>query len=107
MLQHIVMWKFKESADGKNKSEIMEEVRSRLLALPAIIPEIKFMQLGRDVSGTEMSFDMVLVTRFDSREALETYRVHPAHQAVSAYVKTVRTARAVLDAEMDENGEMT
>ena len=84
----------------------MAYVRERLLALPAIIPEIKMMQLGRDVSRTEMSYDMMLVTRFDSLDALHTYKVHPAHVEVASYVAKVKVARVVLDAETDTNGEL-
>ena len=102
MIEHVVMWKFTDG-EGRTKEENCVYVRERLLALPAIIPEIKMMQIGRDVSGTDMSYDMMLVTRFDSLEALHTYKVHPAHVAVSEYVKKVRIARVVLDAELDEN----
>ena len=106
MIEHVVMWKFADTAEGKTREENMAIVRERLLALPAVIPEIKFMQLGRDVSRTDMSYDMMLVTRFESLEALHTYKVHPSHVAVSQYVKKVRTARVVLDAELDENGNL-
>ena len=105
MIEHVVMWKFKDG-EGRTREENMAYVRERLLALPAIISEIKFMQLGRDVSRTEMSYDMMLVTRFDSLEALHTYKVHPAHMAVSQYVKKVSTARVVLDAELDKTGNL-
>ena len=105
MIEHVVMWKFGDG-EGRTREENMAYVRERLLALPAIIPEIKFMQLGRDVSRTEMSYDMMLVTRFDSLDALHTYKVHPAHVAVSEYVKKVRVSRVVLDAELDENGDL-
>ena len=84
----------------------MAIVRERLLALPAVIPEIKFMQLGRDVSHTEMSYDMMLVTRFESLDALHTYKVHPAHMEVASYVAKVKVARVVLDAELDSAGEL-
>ena len=105
MIEHVVMWKFTDG-EGRTKEENCAYVRERLLALPAIIPEIKFMQIGRDVSGTDMSYDMMLVTRFDDLEALHTYKVHPAHVAVSEYVKKVRTARVVLDAELDGKGNL-
>ena len=101
MIEHVVMWKFKDG-EGRTREENMAYVRERLLALPAIIPEIRSMQLGRDVSRTEMSYDMMLVTRFESLDDLHVYKVHPAHVAVSEYVKRVRTARVVLDAELDE-----
>ncbi|MBQ8717480.1 MAG: Dabb family protein [Clostridia bacterium] len=80
MIEHVVMWKFKDG-EGRTREENMAYVRERLLALPAIIPEIKLMQLGSDVSRTEMSYDMMLVTRFDSlmrctpiRYTLRTWR---------------------------------
>ena len=105
MIEHVVMWKFTDG-EGRTREENCSYVRERLLALPAIIPEIKWMQIGRDVSRTDMSYDMMLVTRFDSLEALHTYKVHPAHVAVSEYVKKVRTARVVLDAELDNEGNL-
>ena len=105
MIEHVVMWKFKDG-EGRTREENMAYVRERLLALPAIIPEIKSMQIGTDVSHTEMSYDMMLVTRFEDPEALHTYKVHPDHVAVSQYVKKVRTARVVLDAELDKNGNL-
>ena len=105
MIEHVVMWKFTDG-EGRTKEENCAYVKERLLALPAIIPEIKFMQIGRDVSGTDMSYDMMLVTRFDSLEDLHTYKVHPAHVEVASYVAKVKTARVVLDCEIDANGEL-
>ena len=106
MIEHVVMWKFADSAEGKTREENMAIVRERLLALPTVIPEIKFMQLGRDVSRTDMSYDMMLVTRFESLDALHTYKVHPAHVEVASYVAKVKVARVVLDCEIDSAGEL-
>ena len=100
MIRHIVMWKFKDSAEGKTKQENMELVRDSLYALPDIIPEIKRMEIGFDVSHTEMSADFVLLTEFDSLEALHTYAVHPEHQLVAKYVRSVTDSRAVIDTEI-------
>ena len=105
MIEHVVMWKFTDG-EGRTKEENCAYVKERLLALPAIIPEIKFMQIGRDVSGTDMSYDMMLVTRFESLDALHTYKVHPAHVEVASYVAKVKVARVVLDAELDAAGEL-
>ena len=106
MIEHVVMWKFADTAEGKTREETMAIVRERLLALPAVISEIKFMQIGRDVSRTDMSYDMMLVTRFESLEALHTYKVHPAHVEVASYVAKVKVARVVLDCEIDSVGEL-
>ena len=40
MYKHIVLWKFKEQADGKSREELAVEVKRRLDELPTHIPEI-------------------------------------------------------------------
>ena len=100
MIRHIVMWRFCENAEGKTKQENMEFVRDSLYALPAIIPEIKKMEIGFDVSHTDMSADLVLITEFESLETLHTYAVHPDHQNVSKYVCKVIESRVVIDTEI-------
>ena len=57
------------------------------------------MEIDCDISHTEMSYDMMLTTEFESVEAMKVYAEHPAHQKVRAYVKAVREARVVLDCE--------
>ena len=97
MISHTVMWKFKE----ENKEENMNTVAERLMALykSGKIDGLRKMEIGKDVSHTDMSYDMVLLTEFDSMEALAAYKIHPDHVAISQFVKTVRTARAVVDFE--------
>ena len=99
MIRHVVMWKFKESAEGKTRRENMELVRERLLALPALISQIRRLEVGFDTRGTDSSYDVMLLTEFDSMEDLEAYIVHPDHQAVGPVVRSVTEARAVVDSE--------
>ncbi len=100
MIRHVVMWRFAENAEGRTRRENMEYVRDRLLALKTVIPELKRMEVGFDVSHTDMSYDMMLLTEFDSLDALHTYKVHPEHVKVSQYVAKVKTARVVADVEL-------
>ena len=46
MIKHIVMFKFKESADGNDKAGNIEALKAKLEALPAQIGEIKFFRGG-------------------------------------------------------------
>ena len=100
MIKHIVMWKFKESAEGKTREENMTFVKDSLYALVGVIDEIKKMEIGFDVTHSDMSMDMVLLTEFESVEAMRTYAVHPEHVKVSAYVRKVIESRTVIDYEM-------
>ena len=106
MIQHIVMWKFADEAEGRTREENMEFVRNRLLALPALIGEIRGFEIGRDMLHGAASYDMGLCARFDDMAALERYRVHPDHAAVADYVRRVTTARASLDAAFDDDGHL-
>ncbi|MEG1651546.1 MAG: Dabb family protein, partial [Oscillospiraceae bacterium] len=66
MLKHIVMWKFKETAEGRTKAENIAMMHARLSALPPQISCILSFELGRDVCHTEKSYDMVLVSEFEN-----------------------------------------
>ena len=106
MIEHVVLWKFADAAEGALREQNIASAREQLLALPAVISEIKFMQVGRDVCHTDASYDMMLVTRFESMDDLNVYRVHPAHVAVAAFIGRVTVARVALDAELDSEGKL-
>lgn len=94
MIKHIVMWKFKEG-----EQENMMLFRKRLLALKDQIPEIRAMEVGVNINPSERSYDAVLVSEFDSLEALKSYSVNPLHKAVSDFCKTIRTNSVSVDYE--------
>ena len=96
MIKHVVMWKFKE----ENKAENLKKAGELLLALPAIIGEIKKMEVYFDALHTPASMDMMLETEFLSFEDLHTYAVHPEHLRVAEFVKSVVESRVALDAEI-------
>lgn len=100
MVRHVVMWKFKAEAEGKSKVENMALVREQLYALLPIIPEIKRMEIGIDVKGTDASMDLMLLTEFDTLETLKFYAEHPEHVKVASFVRKVTESRVVLDCEL-------
>ncbi|MDD3770027.1 MAG: Dabb family protein [Sulfuricurvum sp.] len=95
MLVHIVMFQFKE----ENKEANMGRVKTMLEALPAKIATLKSMEVGIDVSRSERSFDMVLVSTFDDQAGLDAYAPHPAHQEVVGVIKEVTLLSKVVDYE--------
>jgi len=99
MVTHLVFFKLHPQAGGSSAGDNAAELVRRLQELPARIPEIAALEAGRDFSGSPASYDVGLYTRFRSREDLETYRVHPEHQKVVAFVQQVTSARAVVDYE--------
>ena len=72
MIQHIVMFKFKESANGKTKAENLREARERMLALKEQIPQIRSLEVHLAVEGSAPgNYDFLLVSQFETMEDLE------------------------------------
>ncbi len=97
MLKHIVMWNFKEQAEGADKAANMAKAEQLLKALRPIIPQILSMQIGPDVVRKDGSYDMALVIDFAGKEELQYYTNHPEHQKVSAFIGKVRESRVACD----------
>jgi hypothetical protein len=96
MLKHVVFMKFKEeTTDGQ-----ISDLERSLGALPAVIPEIKLYEHGRDVVRSERSYDFCLVSAFEDLEALKRYQVHPDHVAVLNKVREMCGSILAVDFEM-------
>ena len=100
MLKHIVMWRFVEGAGGKSRVEHAQYMKEHLEALVGVVPEIRSMEVGVNNNPSSSAYDAVLVSLFDDKDALDRYKVHPAHKAVAAYCKEVHELRADVDFEV-------
>lgn len=94
MLTHIVLFKLKN-----NSPEEVQALRDRLLAMEGKIPELLHIEAGIDVLRSERSYDLALVTKFQSLEAMKAYQVHPEHLKVIEYVNTVKESTIAVDYE--------
>ena len=97
MIKHIVMWRFLDKAEEHTKQENMDIVRERALALRPIIPQIKSMQIGKDILHTIASYDYVLIADFENDTDLQIYINHPDHKKVGEYLSKVTASRVVVD----------
>lgn len=74
MITHIVFFKLSNlTSEGTNA------IRDKLLSMDGKISQLRHMEVGIDVIRSERSYDVALVTRFDSLEDLQAYQVHPYH----------------------------
>jgi hypothetical protein len=94
VLTHLVLFKLKDRS-----TENAERVRDRLAAMRGQIPELKEIEVGVDVLRSGRSYDVALVTRFDSLDAMQSYQVHPVHKDVIAFMSTVVETSVVVDYE--------
>lgn len=98
MIKHIVMWKFKDEAEGATRDENIAKVKALLEDLASRLDLIKSLEVKKNIGSG--NFDAVLISEFESPEDLAAYIVHPEHKKVSAFVKSVREARASVDYEI-------
>ena len=100
MLNHIVMWRFKEDAAGKTKAENVATFKSMLENLVGKIDEIVSLEVGTNVIESETASDLVLNSRFKNLDDLNSYNSHPEHQKVLAFGKEVIAERRAVDYEI-------
>lgn len=100
MLKHIVMWRFKDGAKGKSRVQHATWVKEHLEALMGVVPQIRSIEVGVASYQSDTSYDAVLISTFDNKEALDSYKVHPAHVAVAQYCEEVRESRVDIDYEV-------
>ena len=95
-IEHVVLVWLKQPGNELIKAEMAATART----LPAQIPGIVAMSIGgplpsdRDV--VDDSFDLALVMRFDSAEALRNYETHPVHVDAVNTVLAPNAARIVV-----------
>lgn len=90
MIRHIVMWKFRPGTEKEQEAFLRG-----LAALQGVIPQLLRSEVARNVG--EGNYDAVLVSDFESLEALRQYKEDPRHKAVSALCKSIRTDRVAVD----------
>lgn len=96
MIQHLVWFKLKEDASR----EEIAELKTNLLEMPPLIPQILELACGEDFSGRARGFDFGLSVKFASREDGQIYDKHEAHQAFIAKSKHLWRDVMALDFEV-------
>ena len=92
MIRHIVMWKFRSGTE-KEQTQFLEGLKQ----LQGVIPQLLKSEVAVNVGAD--NYDAVLVSEFESLEALEIYKNDPRHKVVSALCKSIREDRVAVDYE--------
>ncbi|CAH2031122.1 Dabb family protein [Trichlorobacter ammonificans] len=93
MITHIVLFKLAEPT-----AENIAAVRDRLLSMQGNVDLLRHIEVGTDVIRSERSYDVALLTRFDSLDDLQAYQVHPYHaQEVVPFMKASCSSIVAVD----------
>ncbi|MBQ6475336.1 MAG: Dabb family protein [Clostridia bacterium] len=97
MIRHIVMFKIKDEF----KDEIPQLVEN-FYGMKGKIEGMLDLEAGQDVLHSGRSYDLALITVFDSMASFEAYQTHPVHMPVRARMHEVRSASVACDYEIQE-----
>ena len=99
MISHVVLFKLKDFENEDQKAVVRNKIKHALLSLNGKIKELKFIEVGQNHQLNSVSYDLCLITHFDTLADLATYQVHPEHLKVVDLIKSNTTDRAVVDFE--------
>jgi len=100
MIKHIVMWQV-NAVDGGSKEETARVIKAGIDGLQGEIPGLLRIEGGVDFNRSEMAYDVVLYSEFESRAALDAYQTHPAHEKFGLLMRAGRSGpRVVVDYEI-------
>lgn len=97
MIKHIVFCNLKQSALGKTKEENATILSEKLDNLTKIIPEIKKMECGLNITEAPGAFDFALYSEFETEEDLKTYQINPTHVEVKEFIGQIADGKAFVD----------
>ena len=100
MLKHIVMWKLKDQAEGRDRAANALEMKRRLDECARVVPGILTFEVTIAQTGLEATCDVVLYSEFADRAALAAYAAHPTHQALVPFIGAIREGRQCIDYEV-------
>jgi Stress responsive A/B Barrel Domain len=92
VFRHVVCFRWK---DGTTDDDV-NRFADMLAALPAVIPELRRYEFGRDVGRSEGNFDFAVVADFEDPTGWDAYQQHPDHRRVLEYVRTLLGERAAV-----------
>jgi hypothetical protein len=95
MFTHIVFFKLKDKSQQN-----VEKANNILKGMEGKIPQLKELTVGKDVVHSARSFDVAIITKFNSHKEMDEYQVHPFHvNEVLANLKPMLESSAAIDFE--------
>jgi len=94
MITHIVLAKLKDQS-----TQNIESTRALLNSLNGKIPSLRHFEVGSDVTRSERSYDLALVSKFDDLNGLNTYLKHPVHLPIAGKLRELSSSIVIVDYE--------
>lgn len=95
MIEHIVLVQLPGAAQGRR-----EQVIRMFRDFKGVVPGLTDCVSGADFSGRCAPYSIAASLRFEDREALDAYQVHPDHLALVKLLNDIGSERMVADFEV-------
>lgn len=99
MLRHIVLWTFKDHAEGADKASNIARAKALLEGCAALTPGILHFEVATAQDGLVFNADLVLDSSFADHAALAAYQHHPDHVAIKPFMAAAVAGRHCVDFE--------
>jgi hypothetical protein len=99
MINHVVLFKLKKYDSESEKQTEISKIEEALLSLLGKIDELKYIEVGVNYDLATKSFDICLISHFESVDQLDAYRIHPEHLKVAELIGQHAVERAAVDYE--------
>jgi|SRR5450830_411339 len=98
-VRHIVMWDVAGTRGSPEHAANLVRLKQAFeaLAVEGVIPGLLRLEIGIDFSAVDYACDVVLLSEFESADALAHYQLHPAHAAAKQQIGAIRIARHQVD----------
>jgi len=80
-------------------ADAKQEIKNMIEGLTESIEQIRYMEVGLNYSTEDRAMDMVLISRFESKEDLSIYANHTAHLEILGHISKVAQYSKVVDYE--------
>ncbi len=93
MIRHIVMVKLPE----EGRSEALDTIAAGMAPLPGKLPQIKYMDVGPNISPSPKAHDLAIVLDFEDEAGLGVFAADPDHKDVVTYIRSKAEAISIVD----------
>jgi hypothetical protein len=99
MINHVVLFKLKKFDSESEKQNVISSIEDALMSLLGKIAELKHIEVGVNYELASKSYDICLISHFETIEDLDAYRIHPEHLKVGELIGKHAAERAAVDFE--------
>ncbi len=93
MIRHIVMVKL----PAQVRAEAQAKIAEGMAPLPGKLPEIKYMDVGPNISKSPKAHDLAIVLDFEDEAGLQVFAEDPDHKELVSYIRGTADSVSIVD----------